>query len=62
MVAGTCRDWRLQRVLPSRIQVTRTRGKCLSQESDAAKVSILLTEKIYFCVFYRNANDIRFSY
>jgi hypothetical protein len=24
----------------------------------AAKVSILLTEKIYFYVFYRNANDI----
>jgi hypothetical protein len=48
MVAGTCRDWRLQRVLQPRVQVTRTQGKCLSQESDAAKLSILLTEKYYF--------------
>jgi hypothetical protein len=43
-----CRDWKLHRVLQSKIQVTRTREKCLSQESNAAKVSILLTEKYYF--------------
>jgi hypothetical protein len=37
-------------------------GNLVELNIRSAKVSILLTEKIYFYVFYRNENNICFSY
>jgi hypothetical protein len=49
MFAGSCCNWRLQWVLQCRVQVTRVQG-VFGLESNAAKVGIPLTEKIYIFI------------
>jgi len=52
MFAGLSHDWRRRLVIQCRVRVTRTLEKCWSHVYYAAKVSLILTEKLYFYVLW----------